>query len=60
MSEIYSDWCILKIPLFPFVKGGTGKGIEWLQHNYCDKKGCQSAHSPPFKKRGARGDFVAI
>ena len=57
MSEVYCDWCFFKIPLSPFAKGGTGKDLEWFQHNSCDKKGCRSAGFPPFKKRGARGDF---
>ena len=58
MSEVYCDWCFFKIPLSPFAKGGTGKDLEWFQHNSCDKKGCRSAGLPPFKKRGARGSKV--
>jgi hypothetical protein len=41
MSEVYSNWYLFKIPLSPFVKGGTDKGLEWFQHNSCNKKGCQ-------------------
>ena len=57
MSEVYSDGCSFKIPLSPFVKGGTGKEIERVQHISCDKKKCRSAGFPPLKKWGARGDF---
>ena len=55
MSEVYCDWCFFKIPLSPFAKGGTGKDLEWFQHNSCDKKGCRSACFPSFKKRGPGG-----
>ena len=55
MPEVYSDWRFYKIPLSPFVKGGTGKDLEWCQHNSYNKKGCRSACFPSLRKGGPGG-----
>ena len=58
MSEFYSDWCFLEIPLSPFDKGGTIIGLERFQHDSCNKNGCRSESVTPFQKGGQVGFFT--
>ena len=55
MSEVYSDWFFFKIPLSPFVKGGTGNDLERFNTTLATGKDAGVHAFPPLKKGGPGG-----